>query len=280
MAKVSPARPQPGVGVLGAGERVGDRVEVGADVEAVEPVVVGGVDDHGDVGRVDDLHQPAEEAGRAHTPRQRRDHGGERTGRSARHPRPVRGVPVPRGREGRRYAGVPHERARTARRTRRGAPGDEPPGLRARSDPTPTLRRPQRSTATTDDGDDADEVLAQYPPVVAVVVTRNPGPWLEDTLARPRRSRTTTTSPCWSSTAARDDDPTPRVAAVLPRAFVRRLDDGAGFADAANEALHAVEGATFLLLCHDDVVLDPPAVRAAGRGGVPLERRHRRARSS
>ena len=48
---------------------------------------------------------------------------------------------------------------------------------------------------------------------------------------------------------------------MLPRAFVRRLDDTAGFAAAANEALHAVEGATFLLLCHDDVVLDPPAVR-------------------
>jgi len=58
-----------------------------------------------------------------------------------------------------------------------------------------------------------------------------------------------------------DDDPTPRVADVLPRAFVRRLDGRAGFAEAANEALHTVEGATFLLLCHDDVVIDPPAVR-------------------
>ena len=64
----------PGVGVLGSGEGVGDRVEVGADVEAVEPVVVGGVDDHGDVGGVDDLHQPAEEARRPHPARQRRDH--------------------------------------------------------------------------------------------------------------------------------------------------------------------------------------------------------------
>ena len=33
------------------------------------------------------------------------------------------------------------------------------------------------------DADPDDEQLAQYPPVVAVVVTRNPGPWLEDTLA-------------------------------------------------------------------------------------------------
>ena len=96
--------------------------------------------------------------------------------------------------------------------------------------------------------------------MVAVVVTRNPGPWLEDTLAGLERQDyddlTVLVVDCGS-----DDDPTPRVAAVLPRAFVRRLDDRAGFAGAANEALHAVEGATFLLLCHDDVVLDPAAVR-------------------
>ena len=35
----------------------------------------------------------------------------------------------------------------------------------------------------------------------------------------------------------------------------------AGFAEAANEALRVVEGATFLLVCHDDVVPDPAAVR-------------------
>jgi GT2 family glycosyltransferase len=105
-----------------------------------------------------------------------------------------------------------------------------------------------------------DDQLAQYPPVVAVVVTRNPGPWLEDTLgglaAQEYDDLTVLVVDCGSR-----DDPTPRVANVLPRAFVRRLEDGAGFADAANEALHTVEGATFLLLCHDDVVLDPHVVR-------------------
>jgi GT2 family glycosyltransferase len=110
------------------------------------------------------------------------------------------------------------------------------------------------------EGDGVEEQLAQYPPVVAVVVTRNPGPWLEDTLAslggQDYDDLTILVVDCGSR-----EDPTPRVAAVLPRAFVRRLDDGAGFAAAANEALHAVEGATFLLLCHDDVVLDPSALR-------------------
>src|SRR5205823_5383585 len=89
-----------------------------------------------------------------------------------------------------------------------------------------------------------EEVLAQYPPVVAVVVTRNPGPWLEDTLAglagQDYDDLTILVVDCGS-----DDDPTSRVADVLPRAFVRRLDESAGFAAAANEALHAVEGATF-----------------------------------
>ncbi|HEX4531701.1 MAG TPA: glycosyltransferase family 2 protein [Acidimicrobiia bacterium] len=110
------------------------------------------------------------------------------------------------------------------------------------------------------DDEPVEEILAQYPPVVAVVVTRNPGPWLEDTLtglgAQDYDDLTVLVVDCGSQ-----EDPTPRVATVLPRAFVRRLDESAGFAAAANEALHAVEGATFLLLCHDDVVLDPDAVR-------------------
>jgi GT2 family glycosyltransferase len=114
--------------------------------------------------------------------------------------------------------------------------------------------------AAAADAEDADEPLAQYPPVVAVVVTRNPGSWLDDALAglagQDYDDLTVLVVDCGSR-----DDPTARVAEVMPRAFVRRLDDGAGFADAANEALHAVEGATFLLLCHDDVVLDPPATR-------------------
>lgn len=124
----------------------------------------------------------------------------------------------------------------------------------------PAGHAPEPGPEIPEAADEPDGVLAQYPPVVAVVVTRDPGPWLDDTLA---------------GLAAQDyddltvlvvdggshDDPTPRVAEVLPRAFVRRVDREAGFAEAANEALHVVEGATFLLVCHDDVVLDPPAVR-------------------
>ena len=56
-------------------------------------------------------------------------------------------------------------------------------------------------------------------------------------------------------------DPTARVASVLPGAFVRRLPEAGGFAAAANDVIDVVQGATFLLFCHDDVVLDPAAVR-------------------
>ncbi|MDQ1467674.1 MAG: hypothetical protein QOH10_2089, partial [Actinomycetota bacterium] len=57
------------------------------------------------------------------------------------------------------------------------------------------------------------------------------------------------------------DDPTARIATGMPTAFVRRLPENLGFAAAANEALHTVEGATFLLFCHDDIALDPDVVR-------------------
>jgi GT2 family glycosyltransferase len=126
--------------------------------------------------------------------------------------------------------------------------------------PDGTVLAPQEAAPAAAAAEDAEEPLALYPPVVAVVVTRNPGPWFEATLdglaAQDYANLTVLVVDCGS-----DDDPTPRVAAVLPRAFVRRVAAGAGFADAANDALHVVEGSTFLLLCHDDVVLDATALR-------------------
>jgi GT2 family glycosyltransferase len=115
--------------------------------------------------------------------------------------------------------------------------------------------------APADAGESEEEELPAYPPVVAVLVTRNPGEWFEDTLlslgAQDYPDLTVLVVDCSS-----DDDPTARVAAVLPRAFVRRVDTGkGGFATAANESLAMVEGSPFLLFCHDDVHLDETAVR-------------------
>jgi GT2 family glycosyltransferase len=92
------------------------------------------------------------------------------------------------------------------------------------------------------------------------MVTNNPGAWLEQALEGIRDSDYPNLAVLVLD-AGSDDDPTPRIATVLPRAFVRRLDTNVGFARAANEALDAVEGATFLFLLHDDVVLEPSTIR-------------------
>jgi GT2 family glycosyltransferase len=98
------------------------------------------------------------------------------------------------------------------------------------------------------------------PPVLAVVVTHDPGAWLErtlDSLADQDYPRLTVLVVDVGS----DLDPTSRVTAVLPDATVRRVPGDVGFGAAVNEALDALAGTPFLLVCHDDVALDPSAVR-------------------
>src|SRR5947209_7285928 len=98
------------------------------------------------------------------------------------------------------------------------------------------------------------------PPVVAVIVASEPGPWFEESLA------------CFGSQdypnlsvlvvdGCSTGDPTRRVASVLPEAYVRRVEGGGTFAALANDALETVQGAAFLAFCHDDVAPDSDAVR-------------------
>jgi len=109
-------------------------------------------------------------------------------------------------------------------------------------------------------GGEAGAGAAAAPPVVAVVVTRNPGPFLEEALAALGAQAYPALSVLVIDAGSRQD-PTTRVGRALPSAFVRRVAGDPGFGGAANDALAAVDGATFLLVCHDDVVLDPDAVR-------------------
>jgi GT2 family glycosyltransferase len=111
------------------------------------------------------------------------------------------------------------------------------------------------------DFDQEDPVEAQAPPVVAAVVTRDPGPWLEECLASLAAQDYPNLSVLVLASDA-GDDLLGRVAAVLPSAYVRRLDDAGGFGAAANEVLGMVEGAVFYAFLHDDVRLEPVAVRA------------------
>ena len=100
------------------------------------------------------------------------------------------------------------------------------------------------------------------PPVVVVMVTHDPGWWFDETLASiagqdyPNLSVLVVDAASPEPAELRD-----RLAAVLPEAHLRRLDTNPGFATAANEALQAVQGASFLLLCHDDVRFEPSVVR-------------------
>jgi GT2 family glycosyltransferase len=97
------------------------------------------------------------------------------------------------------------------------------------------------------------------PTVVAVLVTRDPGPWFEECLAA-LASQDYQELSVLVIVSGGTEDPTERVASVLPDAYVRRLDEDHGYGAATNEALTMVEGASFFLLCHDDCAPEPDAV--------------------
>lgn len=110
-----------------------------------------------------------------------------------------------------------------------------------------------------DEGEPEGAVHA--PPVVAVVVTHDPGPWLEECLGSIGAQDYPNLSVLVIDAASRVD-PLPRIASALPDAFVRHLDTNPGYGAAANEVLRVVEGAAFYVFCHDDILLEPSSVRA------------------
>ncbi len=98
------------------------------------------------------------------------------------------------------------------------------------------------------------------PPVVAVVVTADPGPWLEECLAG-LAAQDYANQAVLVVDAASAEPVTARVAAVAPDFYIRRLEENHGYGPSANAVLETVEGAAMLLLCHDDVILEPDALR-------------------
>jgi GT2 family glycosyltransferase len=112
------------------------------------------------------------------------------------------------------------------------------------------------SLAVADPDDPGDGAVV--PSVVAVVVARGDAPHLEECLAALRDTDYPDLTVLVMVTAGADLRA--RVASVLPRAFVRPVE-GDGYAAAADDALATVAGAPFLLFCHDDVLVDPPAIR-------------------
>jgi GT2 family glycosyltransferase len=98
------------------------------------------------------------------------------------------------------------------------------------------------------------------PGVVAVVVASGPTRWLDEALVSlagqdyPNLSVLVVDVGCDGAIAD-------RVAAILPQAHLARMPTGTGFADAANKGLEMVEQVAHVLICHDDVVLEPDAVQ-------------------
>jgi GT2 family glycosyltransferase len=112
-----------------------------------------------------------------------------------------------------------------------------------------------------------DPETQQVPPVVAVVVVHDPGPWFDDTVAaladqdypNLRFLFLITES---AANEVGDDSTETRIKLRIPGAFVRSLGANPGFGPAANEVLRLVEGDNgFFLICHDDVAPAPDALR-------------------
>ncbi len=96
---------------------------------------------------------------------------------------------------------------------------------------------------------------AAAPSVVAVVVSRDPGEWFEESLSsivgQDYPDLAVLVIDAGSETSLAE-----RVAGTAPDAFVHRMTGSPGFSAAANQAAELVSSNDFFLFCHDDVRLD------------------------
>lgn len=122
------------------------------------------------------------------------------------------------------------------------------------------MAHPMPASPVADPGLEEDPPAVGVPAVVAVVVTCDAGPWLEEALQALGRQDYPNLSVLVID-AASEIDPTPRIAATLPSAYVRRLEENRGFAAAANDVIGVVEGASHYVFLHDDAAPDPDAIR-------------------
>jgi len=103
------------------------------------------------------------------------------------------------------------------------------------------------------------------PPVVAVVVVHRPDTWFADTLDALADQDYPNLDTLFLVTGDPDVESDGLRAMILdrlPSAYVRELGTNPGFGPAANEVVRLVEGESgFFCFCHDDVALEPDAVR-------------------
>ncbi|MEA2931783.1 MAG: hypothetical protein QOI56_568, partial [Actinomycetota bacterium] len=97
-----------------------------------------------------------------------------------------------------------------------------------------------------------------------MVVANEPGDWFEEALVAlggqdyPNQSVLVMDA---GGETGNHTDCARRVASILPEAYLRRVPTKPGFAAAANDVLQTVQGASFLVFCHDDVAMEPDAIR-------------------
>lgn len=108
-----------------------------------------------------------------------------------------------------------------------------------------------------------DVETPQLPPVVAAMVVHDPGPWFDEVLTALQGQDYRNLRRLFLLVDGPDvADTTARIRRVSPDAVLRTIPGNPGFGVAANEVLRLVEGDNgFFLLLHDDVALDPSAVR-------------------
>jgi len=109
----------------------------------------------------------------------------------------------------------------------------------------------------------ADPLTAEpvaTPAVAAVVVIRDPGSWLDESLRALGNQDYPNLSLIIVDTTG-EPETSLRIQAAAPDAYVLRLKADTGFSAAVNAAVGMVEGASHFVICHDDVAPTPEAVR-------------------
>ena len=116
-----------------------------------------------------------------------------------------------------------------------------------------------RPTVVIEDPTAGRPSTGDAPPVVAVMVVHEPGPWFDEVLDSIARQDYPNLRLLFLVTGAQPGVMA-HIGQRLPDSLMRALGDNPGFGPAANQALKLVEGAGFFCFLHDDVALDPSTI--------------------
>ncbi|MEI2834065.1 MAG: glycosyltransferase [Acidimicrobiia bacterium] len=98
-----------------------------------------------------------------------------------------------------------------------------------------------------------------WPSVVCVVVTNDPGEWFDESIKSIMDSGYPDLTTLILDLSI-NDGLKERVSKLAPKAFLRKFDETYNFASAINDAVNSIEGATYVLICHDDVIINKGAI--------------------